>query len=235
MNKRKTVRLAGFVGAVGVSAALVAAASSGTGAYFTDSAGGNLAGTSGHLKITASDTSLNFSGLMPGVDQSKTFKYAATSDSSGPEDVWLVFDTKSCNYGAFTGSSALSYGSNCFGGTTSFTKGGLGRFGHFAVASDQGMGFKSYNLAFNSTGTDTGSDSCNVNGIGNGGSNDSSSSSLYCGVPGAIKIASKIQPGAWHSAQVTFGLSGLAEAQDTTWADVPFTVVATQVGIAPDA
>ncbi|WP_213029941.1 hypothetical protein, partial [Acinetobacter baumannii] len=56
-----------------------------------------------------------------------------------------------------------------------------------------------------------------------------------CGVPAAIKLGSNLAPGQASSATLTFGLTGKAVAQDTYFANVPFKIVATQVGIRPDA
>lgn len=47
MKNGKVARLAGFIGALGLSAVLVATATQGTGAYFTDGHGGNLQGPRG--------------------------------------------------------------------------------------------------------------------------------------------------------------------------------------------
>jgi hypothetical protein len=230
MVSKKTVKVAGFVGALCASAALVATAASTTGAYFTDSKDGNLSATSGHLEVHASGTNINFQGLYPGEDRSQRVTYTPTNSSTGNEDVWLVFDTTTAAYGQFTGANHVNYGG--------YSQGGLGGYGHFKVVSDQGYGFESYNLQL-AADPATG---CHVNAEGNGGSaeratgpNNGSQSAPECGVPGAIKLGSNLTPGQASAATITFGLTGKAQTQDVTWANVPFKIVATQVGIRPDA
>ena len=51
MRKSRAVRVAGFVGALGASAALVGFAASGTGAYFTDSHTGSINASTGSIKV----------------------------------------------------------------------------------------------------------------------------------------------------------------------------------------
>lgn len=227
----KITRAIGFVTALGASAALVATAAGGTSAYFTDSHEGHLTGTAGTLEIGASGQMLNFSKLMPGVDQTKTINYQVKSESANA-DVWMVFDASTEAYGRFTGENHKTYGE------AGYDKGGLGGFGHFKVLSDQGRGFESYNLAL----APTGATGCQVNDDGTGGSDqratgpdNASQAAPQCGVPAAIKIASDISAGHSHSADVTFGLTGKAYEKNATMVDVPFKIVATQVGIRPDA
>jgi hypothetical protein len=241
MNKGKIARLVGFAGALGVSAVLITTAVSSTGAYFTASQSGNLAGTSGHLEISSTGTGINFTGLNPGEDKTNSITYTVTSSSTTNADVWLVFDTTSDAYGKFTGAKNVAYGA--------YTEGGLGSYGHFKVSSDQGYGFESYNLQlfnaaaatspFTST-NDQGSCTINANGTGGGtgkavGTNSGSQTAPLCGVPAAIQLGSNIAPGAGGSTAVTFGLTGKATGQDTVWANVPFKIVATQPGVRPDA
>ncbi|HEY2043015.1 MAG TPA: hypothetical protein VGH11_10095 [Jatrophihabitans sp.] len=230
MVSKKAIKVAGFVGALCASAALVATAANGTGAYFSDSHTGNLAGTSGHLQVVTSGTSINFTGLNPGEDKSQRVGYTATNNSTTNEDVWLVFDTSSPAYGRFTGAKTTSYGG--------YLGGGLGGYGHFKVLSDQGYHFESYNLQLAANPAD----GCAVNPEGNGGSDakatgpdNGSQSAPECGVPGAIKIGSNLAPGQGSATTVTFGLTGKATSQDTTFVNVPFQIVATQVGVRPDA
>jgi hypothetical protein len=230
MVSKKTVKVAGFVGALCASAALVATAATGTGAYFTSSSDGNLAGTSGHLQLSTTNTNINLTGLNPGEDQSQRITYTTTADSTTREDVWLVFDTTSAAYGRFTGANHVNYGG--------YTDGGLGGYGHFKVTSDQGFGFESYNLQV-VVAPATG---CHINANGTGGSDqratgpdNGSQSAPECGVPGAIQIGSNLAPGQASAATISFGLTGKARAQDTMEANVPFKIVATQVGVRPDA
>jgi hypothetical protein len=230
MASKKTIKVAGFVGALCASAALVATAASSTGAYFTNSKDGNLVASSGHLEVVTTGTSINFAGLNPGQDQSQRITYTPTTNSTTNEDVWLVFDASSTAYGQFTGTNHVSYGG--------YTGGGLGGYGHFRIASDQGYGFESYNLQVAAAG----STGCSIDGNGNGGSaaratgpDNGGQSAPECGVPAAIKLGSNLAPGQASSATLTFGLTGKAVAQDTYFANVPFKIVATQVGIRPDA
>lgn len=229
MQKKKAARLAGFVGALCASGALVGLTVSSTGAYFTDSHDGNLSASSGHLRVDVSGSSLNYSGLIPGQDQSKTIGFTPTAGSAN-EDIWMVFDTNSAAYGQFTGTNHKDY--------SGYSDGGLGGYGHFKVVGGQGYSFESYNLqvaADPSTG-------CTIDANGDGGSaaratgpDNASQSAPECGVPGAILLAHDLPAGYNGSATVTFGLTGKAKGQDTTYANVPFKIVATQVGIRPDA
>lgn len=228
MVSKKTVKVAGFVGALCASAALVATAASTTGAYFTDSKDGNLSATSGHLEVHTTGTNINFQGLNPGEDQSQRVTYTPTSNSTTHEDVWLVFKTDTAAYGAFTGANHVNYGG--------YEQGGLGGYGHFKVLSDQGYGFESYNLQV-AADPNTG---CHINADGDGGSaeratgpDNGSQSAPECGVPGAIKLGSNLAPGQASAATITFGLTGKATAQGVQEANVPFQIVATQVGIRP--
>jgi hypothetical protein len=231
MVSKKTVKVAGFVGALCASAALVATAATSTGAYFTNSKDGNLAGSAGHLEVLTSGTNINFTGLNPGEDQTQKITYTPTSNSTTKEDIWLVFDPNTTGYGAFTGAKGLTYGS--------WTSGGLGGYGHFKIISDQGLGFQSYNLALDPSGNNT---CANANGDGGSTAKETLASdghtivpAPYCGVPAAIKIGSGLNPGQASNAYLTFGLTGKATTQDITWANVPFKIVATQPGIRPDA
>ncbi len=239
MNRKKTVRIAGFVAAVGASAALVAAASSGTGAYFEDSHGGNLQASSGQLKATASDTYINFAGLNPGQDRTQRVHFGVKSNSTSNADIWLVFNTASEAYGRFTGAGGTSYGD--------FSGGGMGQYGHFKVVANAG-GFESYNLqlpdaadATKPYSSKTARNTCSVDKYGHGGSPvqhapGGDNDIAECGVPGAILLQKNMAPGASGYADVTFGLTGKQELMNQkNDPNVPFEIVATQPGIAPGA
>ena len=236
MNKRRTARLAGFVGAVGVSAALVAAASSGTGAYFTDSHGGNLTASSGRLTISADSTNINFAGLNPGQDKTQTINYSVNGNSTTNADVWLVFDD-GAGYGAFTGAKTTDYGG--------YTGGGMGQYGHFKLSGSAGT-FESYNLQLPADAasgvapySSTGTNACNVDANGHGGSAaqhvvGAGNDIAECGVPKAILLTKNLAPGQSASAQLTFGLTGKQTDQNQTKdPNVNFRIVATQPGISP--
>ncbi|HWC23031.1 MAG TPA: hypothetical protein VG502_12090 [Flexivirga sp.] len=239
MNKSKNIRLVGFVSALGVSAALIAAASSNTGAYFTDSANGHLTGKSGSLVLSHGATSIDFTGLNPGVDQSQKIDFNVKSGSTTNADIWLVFDPTSAGYGAFTGANGGTYGGVVTGG-------GLGQYGHFKVAGPAGT-FDSYNLALKTAGdatnpngysNTTSANTCTVNKYGLGGSSvqhtvGAGNDIAQCGAPAAILLQQNLAPNIASSATITFGLTGKAANQNTTWANVGFKIVATQPGVAP--
>ncbi len=220
MSKYSFLKMGGFVGTIGAGAALVAAAAGGTGAWFTDSQNGNLSASTGSIQITASDTTVSFAGLMPGENRSKTIDYTVNT-SSGQGDVWLTFDTSSVKYLQFTGNK----------NNPTFTDGGMGRYGHFAVANNGSTLFSSYNLANESDGV---SGCANANGHGSGPMATSvSDTPPYCGVPGAIKIASGLANGQGGHLKLTFGVTGRWTGQNAPAVDVPFKVVVTQAGHKP--
>jgi hypothetical protein len=246
MNKGKVARLAGFVGALGVSTVLVTTAIQGTGAYFTDSHDGSVSGTSGTLKLAISgSTTLDWNNLEPTKYQDKEIKFAPTSATTLNEDVWLVFDSSTYAYGVFTGTNKVA--PDVYNG---WTDGGMGRYGHFAVAVNDATIFQSYNLqlpAGHESGvpgwTSTGANNtCTVTSSGHGGSAYQPSSTTdkpaECGVPSMIKLASNVKPHTgWNSLDITFGITGRATDQNPkAWAsNVPFQIVATQVGVMPNA
>lgn len=221
LNKSKTARVAGFVAALGASATLVGFAANGTGAYFTDSAPGNLTGSTGHLRLNAdSDTNLNFSNLVPGEYQSQQVKYH--TDSSTNEDVWLYFPDGQA-YGLFTGAK----GGEVAGG-------GLGRYGHLEVDNSNGDAlFSSYNLQDVQDGV---SGCADANGHGSGPQATSvSDTPPYCGVPHYMLLESNVPSGSYGSVTLKFGVTGRWTSQNAAVANVPFQLVATQHGIRPDA
>ena len=218
------VKIGGFIGTVAAGAALVAAAAGGTGAYFTDSKPGTISATTGQLKLNTTDTNLSFKDLVPGTSKTNRIEYNVAT--TGPSDVWLVFDPADAAYLKFTGAK----------GNPSYPDGGMGRFGHFAVSNDSGGPlFQSYNLAHVASG------GCAVDGNGRGGSNQQSTSReiegapLQCGVPSAILIASNLTNGQGGTVHLTFGVTGRWTGQNATLTPVPFNLVATQAGHRPDA
>lgn len=164
--------------------------------------------------------------------------YTVTSTSTTNADIWLVFDSTTAAYGQFTGAKPGSYGSS--------VDGGMGQYGHFKVVGDAGT-FESYNLqlpdvadATSPTGyTSPGSaNTCTVNGEGHGGSGTQhvigqGTDLAECGVPAAILLTSNVAPGHSASATVTFGLTNKQDQQNDP--NVPFTIVATQPNVRPDA
>ena len=219
MRKAKALRIAGFVGALGASAALITAAVQGTGAYFTDSHNGAVNASTGTVKVNVSDLALNFTDLLPGEFKTNNINYTAAG--SEPEDIWLVLPTD--------GTAELFNGGP---GSTA-----LGRYGHFAVSSPAGD-FTSYNLT-------TGPSGCPIDGNGHGGSNqqatttnssDPGSVVPYCGVPNATLLSSNLATGDGATAQVTFGYTKvLKSGQGASLAQIAqFKIVATQHGVRPD-
>lgn len=242
MNKGKIARLAGFAGALGLTTVLVTTAVQGTGAYFTSSVPGTLTGTTGHLQVASTSTSVDFSPLNPGQDATQPINYHVTTDSTTHADIWLVFNPNSWAYGSFTGASSNAAWTFYQGNTA----GGLGQYGHFAVKDGNGnVLFQSYNLAYDEPGTEmtarlNESDSCNVDKYGHGGSGDqhslgeNSSGVNWCGVPAAILLQSDVAPSANAStAYLVFGLTGKMSAQDSKQLNIPFQIVATQPGQYP--
>lgn len=222
MFKSKGARITGFVGTLGLSAALLGAAAGTTGAYFTDSESGSIEAGSGALTIDSRNNyNLGFGNLIPGEDKSREVVYRTGGDT--PADIWLKFDG-GAGYLAFTGDK----------GNAAYPAGGLGRYGHFAVANNGGGTlFSSYNLANASAGV---SGCADANGHGSGRPATSETDTPpYCGVPQLIKLESNVAPGSERKTTLTFGLTGRAQGQNTPVANLPFEVVATQVGIRPDA
>ncbi len=224
MSKRSIIKITGFIGTLGAGAALVAGAASGTGAYFTSSLDGSIAGKSGHLTLTStSDRSLNFNDLMPAQDVTKDVDYTIDV-SSGTSDIWMTFDPNTVGYQAFTGAK----------GNALVPDGGLGRFGHFKVTANSGaVLFDSYNLQLPPAGTANCTD---ANGQGSVARPTSRGETPpYCGVPTAILVASDVADTGVGAIGVTYGVTGRATGQRTSLPTVSFKLVATQHGIRPDA
>jgi hypothetical protein len=239
MTKGKVARLAGFIGALGVSTVLVTTAVQGTGAYFTDSEAGNLTVTSGSLTLSITNgttTALNFTGVMPGVEnyQNQSVDYEVGA-SDGKVDLWLTFDPNTTAYQTFTGGKDSPHAPD----------GGLGAYGYFKVAdSAAGDAFQSGNLAFSSGANDPTDNGCTTTSVGRGGSptivaDDGSNNNAvpYCGVPAQILLRGGMTSGDTGSVTVTFGLDGYKNSalsdQNKTQVNVPFKLVATQAGHRP--
>jgi hypothetical protein len=95
MKIGKTGKLVGFVVSIAGAAALVGAAATGTGAYFSDSDPGTISGTMGTIQVNgyggsgATGLDFNWSNILPGEWQTATVKYTNTGNNA--EDVWLAF------------------------------------------------------------------------------------------------------------------------------------------------
>ena len=222
MSKSSIIKVGGFIGTLAAGAALVGSAVTGTGAWFTSSQTGELKAGAGHLTLKTTDTALTFSDLMPGED--KTQDVGFNVDVSGKSDVWLVFD-KTAAYGQFTGTKDDAL----------YPAGGLGRFGHFKVAVNGGSAlFESWNLQLAPAG-ETNCTDADGHGIGTKPTSRDETPG-YCGVPAAMKLASNLSSGEARTVNLTFGLTGRSDGyQNQSVTDVPFKLVATQVGIRPDA
>ncbi len=110
MSKRKLARIAALASTALVGAALIGSVVATTGAYFTDSHGGQIAGTNGTVAISvtgsgstsAGDPGLvqfDFSGILPGAP-GKTATVNVTNPTGNSEDVWLVFDNSNFMWSA---------------------------------------------------------------------------------------------------------------------------------------
>jgi hypothetical protein len=201
MTKNKTARIAAFVGGLGVSAALIGAAATTTGAYFTDSETGSIAGTTGHLSVDKNtDYGLNFNNLVPGEYKTLPVGYHTAGDTN--EDIWLKFPAGT-PYGQFTGTKGPGTSDP---GVDGFHDGGMGRFGHFAVANSGGTVFSSCNLQNQPDGTSGCAD-----GDGHGSNRPANSETDtdmgYCGVPHFIKLESDVPSGSDKQFTVTFGVT----------------------------
>ncbi len=233
MRKSRAVRVAGFVGALGASAALVGFAASGTGAYFTESHSGQINTSTGDVKANISPANgvLTFASLLPGQYKDQTISYQALG--TGAEDIWLVFPT-----GDGTG---LGNPSEAFTGKPDDNAGGgLGRYGHLAVSSPAGS-FTSYNLSNEGTTSGHTGATCHVDAYGHGGSNQQATdkndhSVPFCAPAGAILLSSNLTYGQTSSATITFGftplLTGPQDAPNSKLAE--YKIVATQHGIFPN-
>jgi hypothetical protein len=239
MRKGKALRLAGFIGASCASVALIATAVETTGAYFSSSSPGSLSASSGHLRLSADNTNLNFANLMPGDTPNQKITYSVDV-SSGTVDVWMVFDKTSPAYQLFTGGKyAPNSDTNATGDNN-----GLGRYGYFAVADNHaGTAFQSGNLQFadttntpNTNNDPAGLTSCSTNPDGRGGNGTVADAAhpypaLTCGVPDKILLASNLPNSATGTVTVTFGLNGYLQTQQNQsefGGAVPFTITATQ-------
>ncbi len=228
MGISKAWRLGGFIAALGASGALVAAATGATGAYFTDSHDGSINASTGSVKVSTTDLSLNFTGLLPGEFQTKDVQYWA--EGTGAEDIWLVLPTDG---------SADALNKVPTDNPADATP--LGRYGHFAVSSPAGS-FTSFNLATSAASGPHSGPSCNVNADGHGGSsaqaaNRSDYSVPFCPVPNAILLSSNLTASQSGTAHITFGFTKLmndAAQQGLNLSQVAkFKIEATQHGVLP--
>jgi hypothetical protein len=217
MNKRKTARVAAFIGALGASAALIASAVGTTGAYFTDSKDGHVNASYGNValnRVGSFDTA--FSGLRPGEYQHQTITYN-TNSGTGDEDIWLAFDPTDTAYQIVNQ---------------------LGGYAHFAVSDTNGDNlFSGWNLKLNngvSPCADSDGHANQPERVGSWFYDGTDPLNTECGIPQYIKLASNVPANAERHFTVTFGTT---PRQKSPWASMslPFNVVATQPGISPNA
>jgi len=234
MTKSVKVKCAGIVGTVGLLGATAFVASGQTGAYFSDTHTGAIAGTIGSIRITPSGGTestdgsfmdLSFNNMLPGDPQTVTVNYQNTGANA--EDVYVVFPNA-------TALSALnSLGSY---GTVHLSSSGTGAVGDV---------FDSANLNDNGT-------SCPVGST-------SQTHPIPCEpLPNKLLIASNVGPGVSGSFSFSFNyaskLSTQAPVGSTAYwnsypqpgqitvnqADgdgngLPYQIVATQPGVTPGA
>jgi hypothetical protein len=179
LNRKKAI-----IGAGGVAVALTMAlaALGPTGAYFSDTASGNISGTLGSIKISGSggagDQHLNltYTNLLPGdALQTQTVGYENTGRSN--QDVWVVFNDADALH-------ALN---------------DLGRYGAFNVSANGITYFNSTNLA---DGEAPGS-TC-------GATTDKDDGGVLCHpLPEMVKVASNVAPRSVDGADghISFGFA----------------------------
>ena len=128
MSKGMKIRLGTILGLVLLVAALISMESGGTGAYFNDSHGGEITGSTGSIKVHTSGGSgpeglnFNFKYLLPGEPQTATVEFKNTGHNK--QDVWVVFSEE----------KALHALNN------------LGQFGEVTISDPGGTVFHSANL-----------------------------------------------------------------------------------------
>jgi hypothetical protein len=228
MPRARTVRLAGFVGALCASAALVGFSVTGTGAYFTDSHNGSINASTGRIEVDVTPASgdLNFTNLLPGEYQKQTITYYA-HPIGGKEDIWLVFPN--------AGHAGDAFASTPQGGQTP-----LGRYGHLQVASSAGANFVSSNLSLSPNGGYADPGSCSIDANGDGGSATTADSTAsvvpYCAPAGAILLQTGMSEGDTGTTDITFGFTKILKSGQNgpLGAVESYKIVATQQGVRPD-
>jgi len=98
VSKRKFARTAAVATTLVATVALISSVVAGSGAYFTDSHGGQISGNLGTVAITVTGQAIDFKDLLPGVDQSQTV--TVTNTGTGPEDIYLAFDNSTGEWSA---------------------------------------------------------------------------------------------------------------------------------------
>jgi hypothetical protein len=210
MRKYSFARTIGFIGSAGLTVALIGAAATGTGAYFTDSKSGAITGTMGTIAITGYDgggdnaLDMTFSGMLPGEAQSRTVRYQNTG--SGNQDVWVVFNKADLNNG-LPGDAAR----------------GLNTLGTYAEVHMTANGSPIF-------------DSANLNDGYPCGTPGNPGYPTLCALPSQIKLADNLAPGAVGDMMFSFapGYKFKNGVQGAAILQLGYKLVATQHGIAPD-
>lgn len=208
MRKSMILRLAGFIGAAGLTAALVGSAVAGTGAYFSESAPTKtISATLGSIHLNSSAINdLTFTNMLPGESSTQT----ATFSNSGtnPEDVWVVF--AAADIGVHDHLSTVNYINN------------KGTFGEALIKAAGTPVFYSNNLNDDSSSCAPGTGApfiCNP-------------------LPHMLKLADNLAPSAVSNMEFTYTPAakskGASSENTAAFLPIHYTIVATQHGIAPD-
>ncbi|WP_156109725.1 hypothetical protein [Cryobacterium sp. MLB-32] len=228
MNKMKSRKKMIFgAGGVAVALSMALAALGPTGAYFTDTAQGQVSGTVGSIKVAGTDGTgtdslgLTFTNLLPGTPQTVTSRYTNTGLNN--QDVWVVFNNPEALH-------ALN---------------DLGTYGEFHLAANGTALLDSTNLSDGKSNVAVTDNTCGPFGP---------SAGLCNPLLPSYKLASDMAPGVSGNVSFTFAYAGKlvkqSEAGGGTWNafpvaqknqpaptiagyGLPYQIVATQVGQTP--
>lgn len=206
MSKAKAARIAGFTVALGATASLVGFAATSTGAYFTDAKTGTVSGTMGSIKITGTD----------GAGANNT-DISFANMLPGEQQSKTVGYT---NSGANPEDVWVVFPQSALGDFNHSTDTGLvndlGHYGEIHVDSNGTEIFGSTNLNDDPVSCPPAGTDCNP-------------------LPHMLKLADNVAPGT--SGNWTFAFTPGAKFKGNAGLPVlnlPYTLVATQHGIAPD-
>jgi hypothetical protein len=207
VSKKQFLKVTGFIGTLAAGTALVASAATGTGAYFTDSASGTITGTMGTIMIRGADgnpANMNINFAHMLPGEANIKTIGFTNTGANPQDVWLVFDGPSLGDGQ--------------SGTDTGKINDRGTYAEVHIKSGNTAVFDSANLNDDSNTCPPGAgSSCNP-------------------LPEMIKLRENVAPGG--SGSFTFSYTAAAKylnsEQGVAELTLPYKLVATQHGIAPD-
>ncbi len=210
MSKSIALRLAGFIGAAGLTAALVGSAVAGTGAYFNDSKPGTINASLGSIKVDTSNTALSFTNLLPGDSQTQTAQF--TNTGLNPQDVWVVFNAADIGDGdSHTDAGLIN---------------DLGTYGEVLIKTSGTPVFSSNNLNDDSTTCPPGAGA------------DLVPPRACAPLPHMIKLQQNLGVGASSDFAFTFTVAAKLKAAAAEggpiFAPIRYTIVATQHDITPD-